>query len=350
MDSFKTIIERALEEKILVIRDERGDETTYVKNPPLSVVKQILAEAHSIKFRRVYKLEPLSRYRYGMQFHARGRSIHVDFRHEIGRNLVTGETITVPFGLPNYSDIKAKIDSATRKVVGSRLKRKEDWKSIGDKEKRAILQLVKKEIKPEDLKKPIFEKWFPDFLNCQDESWTQIDWAIFPPGWVGTTSYEWGFMIKFDEGTIQYGVLKPDFYEYWIESRHGCYTGRLNCLWLPREQVQASLDIEDPEEKLGSEIWVGFIFTSRIQRPYMASKRAVEDDYLPPDNRSCLPKEFEKLVPRKLRFWEAKGTKEKKQRRDDLVKWANDEIEFYTRKKPEDIPGSIKECFKRRKG
>lgn len=360
MDNLRTIIKKALDEKILVIRDERGPETVYVKNPPLAVVKQTLAEAHAIKFRRVYRLESMKTYRYGMQYHVRGRSIHVDLRHEIGHNLVTGETITVPFGLPNYSEIKKKIDKATSEVVGSRVKRKEDWKSIGDKEKRRIADILKKRISPNEIKQPIFEKWYPDFLNwntkkvflpkaTQDESWTQIDWAIFPPGWIGTTTYEWGFMVKFDEGKIQYGVLKPDFYEYWLESKEGCYSGRVNCIWLPREQVQASLNIEDPEEKLGSEIWVGFIFTSRVQRPYMASKRAVEDDYLPPDNRSCLPQEFERLVPRHLRYWEAKSTKKRKKRRDDLVKWADDEIEFYTRSKPTDVPKSLKECFKRRK-
>jgi hypothetical protein len=343
VDTLKEVVQKAIGEEVFVIRLP-GDETQYVKNPTLEETKAILRDTLALEFRKVFKVENLEKvYTYMQEMHVRGKSIHVDFRHKVGSGVVTGETITVPFGFPSAADWEKMIGEVTTKVLGNPVEGK-DWAKVGAKDKIRVRDHLK--IKKDFFLEPILEKWTPDFLDWntkhvflpkaqQDESWFSQPYTIIPPGFVGATKYEWAALCPFDHGRIEYTVLKPHFYEYYVYSDAGFYTGRLVLTWLPREQVQVSLP-EESGERLGSELWVGFLFTAKNQRPYMCSKKAIEDDYLPPKGTSGLPKSLRNLIPKKLRYWE--DGKERKKKRDEIVAWCDEEIEFYSRESPEDIP------------
>lgn len=344
-DSIRSVLREALAEKVLVLKVTEGRSTKYLKNPDERLIRELLAEER-LEFQRLFlPKDPFRAYPYCLQFHIRGSSVHVDFRHGIGNGLVSGETITVNFGLPRelQKHFGEAVERAAKRVLGT-CPEKEEWDAVPLDKRVQVAKLV--EVDWDRAKEVLLEKWKPDFLSwerkkpfvakaLQDESWESLDRAVFAPGTLGATRYEWAFLLTFDRGLLEYGVQKPEYREYWLDSETGLISGKLNFTYLPREQVAKTMPDEDSEGKLGRGTWVGLCFPSKVQQPYMLSPRCVEDDYLPPPGFPALPKRIRDLVPGELRYWEGRN---RRQKRDMLVDWAKENLEFYERRSPEDVP------------
>lgn len=344
-DTLREVLEEALKEHILVIKLRKGREVRYLKNPTPEELAEVL-ESRVLSFAQVlWPKDPMRAYPYVLQFHVRGDSVHVDFRHAVDGERVSGETITVPFGLPKESKKvwEEEISRCAKEVLGYAPEGK-DWDKVSFEDKEKIRKRLA--IPWPEVITPILERWKEDFLDwqtkkvfvskaVQDWSWMRIDVAVFPPGSLGTTRYEWAFLYTIDRGVIEYGVQKPEYREYFLRSERGLLGGKFNFTFLPREQVAKTMPAEDVEGKLGRSTWVGLMFPSKVQQPYMLSPRAIEDDYLPPVGYPCLPREVRELLPKEFAYWRGSGRRRK---RDLAVAWAKENLEFYERKDPLDVP------------
>ncbi len=333
--NLKQLIEKATKEKVLVIKN--GDE--YVRNPSLSEARRIIGKALEMKFTRTLDISGKGPFGYVLQFHVRGRSVHIDFRFQTGKGHVTGYTIATPMSLSHetYKKIENKIEEIADSVTGGDRKK---WRDYSDAEKRKIR--AKLSI-PKRLFIEEFEDKFQGFIrnwnkknlvemkSMQDESWFGESYKMIPPGFVGATVEEWAALIPFDKGKIEFGTIKPDYHEIWLKSDSGFYNGKLAVTWLPRDQVA-----KEDADKLGSKTWVGFLFSTKSTEPYILSSRAINDDYMPPSGESFLPSSFESMVPKNLRFWEVE--RDKKKARKELAEWAKENIEYYERSSEKDIP------------
>ncbi len=329
--NLKQVVEQACKEKVLVIKHD----DTFTKNPTFEAAKKIISKALDITFMKKIKAEGRGPYRYVLQFHVRGRSVHIDFRFQIGNRRVTGYTVATPMSLSaeTHKRISDKAESIVGEDVGS-------WSNVSDSKKREV---VRKIDVPEKAFKEEFEEKFTGFIRNwnkknivelkseQDESWFQESYRIIPPGFIGATKEEWAALVPFDEGVIEFGTMKSDYHEMWLKSDKGIYTGRVVITWLPRDQVQK----KDDTSSLGSKAWVGFLFSSKTTEPYILSSRAIKEEFMPPSGESYLPSSFERIVPEDLKFWKLKDKKEK---RKELAEWCKDNIEFYERKDEKDVP------------
>lgn len=337
VDDVRSALRKALEEGVLVLKDSDRDEA-WVPDT-WDEVQDFLGRK---SFSRVLwpRTDDL---RYVRQFHIRGASVHEDFRYSVDRGLVTGLTVTIPFGLTKEQEraLLDEIEEAMAELGPMGLLAQHRPERLA--RKLAGSRTVAK------VKEALIRRWMETWLDwndkhvcvekaMQDTSWLDIDFDVFRPGDVGATDKKWAFMMAFDRGRIHYGAQKPDYREFFLESR-ASYTGRVVAIWLPREQARGRWD-EDSEEKLGRSAWVGYLFTTREQQPYVASARSLESGWAPPPGRSCLPKPLEAKVPKELRYWEKKG-KALFKTHEAFVDWAEHEVEWYVRKKPEDWPESL---------
>lgn len=340
MDTLKDIIKKGLDNKILVLK--MGDQ--YIKNPPLDFLQKAFYEKLALKFARLRGPTSTSKTLFYMQeFHARGGSVHVDMRWMLDEETVSGVTIACPFSFPSSKVVQEAVDESCKKVVGKKISG-DEWKTVRPLIKSQISFEVQKRLNQEELNESFLEKFLPNWRNwnrkhvfvpkaVQDLSWFKQPFTVIPPGFVGSTAMSWAILSPYDKGEIEFGVIKPDYMEIFIYSDFGLYNGKASLLFLPREQVKQSLpDTED--EKLGDELWVGFIFTTKNNLPYMLSDRCIEEDYIPPVGYSALPKIIADKLPEELKYWKD-GSKE---RRDRAVEWAKRNLNAYTRKEYSDIP------------
>jgi len=334
-------LQEALENQVLVLKDR-----TTQKAWNATSWSEVQSFLHQKEMFRVVmpKAENLQ---YVRQWHIRGSSVHEDFRCQFGKDTAAGLTITVPFGVPEVE-----------KALVEELRKAARAKGLSPKNLLEIPGEVRRDVEkdrsiPELIESLVRKKWIPDYADwqkkhvcvekaLQDLSWLHIDWAVFPPGTVGSTDYKWACMYAFDRGTVYWGVQKADYRELFLESSHGLYTGRLTAIQLPKANVAKTLQDEDISEKLGREVWVGYVFTPREQRPYILTPRCLESGYLPPPGQSCMPKSIADRVPKELRFW-----KKDKVTPGDLkaiIEWAEGQ-KWYTREDIWDWPESLEEIL-----
>jgi len=341
MDELKDIIERALKDDVLVVKVDG----VFYKNPPMSFIKKLFMEKLTIKFRKIIGPDnPENKFQYMQELHGRGRSVHVDMRWTLGDGKVSGVTIACPFSLPSADEWEKEIDIAAKAVLGKEVT-KNDWDSIKPRFKHQIREELQKKLKASFFTDPFVEKHRPDFLNwerkhvfipkaMQDMSWFEQPYIQIPPGFVGATRYSWAVLAPFDRGEIEFGVIKPDYMEIFIYSENNFYNGKVSLIFLPREQVVGGLPYIDDEAKLGNELWVGFLFTTKSALPYMLSERAIEEDFITPVGVSALPKIIRSKMPKSCQYW-LTGSKEM---RDEAVAWAKKNLNAYVRKTPDDVP------------
>jgi len=342
MDKLRDVVERALKDSVLVVK-VNGQ---FLKNPSMATIRKIFNQELSLKFRKIIGPDNKDvKYKYMQELHARGASVHVDMRWTLGDGKVSGVTIACPFGLPKVDEWRKEIDSVTEAVIEKKVSKKEDWADVKPRFKHKIRLELEKKVKQKFFVDAFLEKHRPDFYSwdrkhvfvpkaMQDTSWFEQPYTVIPPGFVGGSKYEWSVLAPFDSGEIEFGVIKEDYMELFVYSNEGFYTGKLSLVFLPREQVEASLPYTEDEAKLGKEIWVGFIFTTRSALPYMLSDRAVEEDYIPEKGVSSLPKAVRDKLPKDCQYW----IDADRNKRDKAVEWANQNLKAYVRKNHNDIP------------
>jgi len=236
-------------------------------------------------------------WRYVIQAHFRGRSVHFDLRLEreddlLGWTLFVGRekklkepvrTLEMARVAVGNSDLW-KIDLKT----GTPLKRSIKGSTI----RTAEIQCVKKLPEPKE--------------------WLEFE-GVVERGGVGATAQFEGVFLIVDSGTVEYGATKPGFYEYFFNGK--VLKGRYIIRALHYDFTV--LGPSQPETEPRSSIFYVLI-KPESDRPYVISKRAVQKKWVPPFSISALPAAARRRVPPNLKYWEKKDELERLETRDLL--------------------------------
>lgn len=269
-------------------------------------VWQNFAEDYNVENPFLYYPNENKIWKFVLQAHIRGRSVHFDLRIQISDKLLVGYTLDWVKSLrrepKDLSDAKMLISNEMPKA----------WKLMKDPLKNVVVQL--KAVAPIE--------------------WLRIDDAVFKPGTVGTTKNKFGYMIIVDRGDVEFGALRPDFREYFFHGKNmpDDMTFRL----LPNVWRKLSIHEGEPS-KTGEKYVVWQCFPSKKLEPYTISQRAKKKSWYPPVGISALPKNTRRQIPRKFQYWNKKNESDMKKVRDDLID-AIKEKEIVL-KFAEDIPG-----------
>ena len=234
-------------------------------------------------------------YRFVVQVHSRGRSVHLDFRYELKPgSLLLGWTI----------DAIKRLDSDPESDL-------QQAKELAEKQMPTFIKI---------LKDPL-HKWVVQEKAPEPSEWLTIDNATFKPGTIGATKEKYGHMWILDEGTCEYGTQKSTFHELFCHSEktykgEKIWGGRLIFRLLPNVWRQKSIE-ENLPSKTGEKYttWLCF-FADPF--PYVISARALKEKWYPPDGVSALPKAAREQIPKELQYWK-KQDQAAKDLRDVLI-------------------------------
>jgi hypothetical protein len=218
--------------------------------------------------------------RFVVHCHARGRSVHLDFRIQLTKDKLIGWTLALEKGLSrdpkNFTEAKQLIN-------------------------REIVPLVKEHLE-DPLKKLLSLKKAPE-----PAPWISYSGRV-APGQVGATAYEEGDFVIIDRGECTYGAQKPTFHEYFLGGKlfKGRVTFRL---------------IENRAEwkKTGEGTLSWMMFAPREQRPYTISTRASKKRWIPPQDVSAVPPSIKKRIPSTYQYWKPKDKSQRIKLRDQLL-------------------------------
>lgn len=211
-------------------------------------------------------------YPFVMQVHFRGRSAHHDFRASFDGHLEGWSIFSQPEGVVTKEP--KNMDEA-RSLVNE-----VDWK--WPKETKAQVRAKAK----------------------QPKDWLTVE-GKFEPGAVGATRETAGYMVIIDKGECYYGSRKTWFYEYFLQGSK--YKGRIIF-----RQIAGGTD---PQR---ASYWVSWVPAN--QTPYVLSREAIKDKWLPPVGFSALPPEIKSKVPENYKYWKEKNKEKRLEMRDELAK------------------------------
>lgn len=293
-----------LSERIQFLDDEMGGPmTNHVDLYDLWLIPRKKFELKEMAL-VVEKADPLMEYPKGeirkhestLQLHARGRSIHFDFRAKIDGHLVGFTLIAQKKGQPDTNTI-AQGEALARQfnLDGSRLNKP----FRAPKRVRATPKAVM----------PI--------------EWLRIAPKVFEPGAVGATAEEQGVIVEIDRPMAEWGIMKPHFHEWFLTKSKRGYEGILQFRLLAGERGAPPEELEAGRvTPPGEAFW-----TCQIGKAFLPSvlrRRAVKTKSMPPDGQSAMPTALMKITPEEFRFWKHKGAKAREVR-DALV-----ESRFFT--------------------
>ena len=285
-----------------------------------------------------------------IQHHYRGKSCHIDFRYKVNNHL---EGFTIADQEPGMI--------------------KEDVTSVA--------QAKKLDKNPRLWKHEAGTKLLAIPKAPEPVEWLSIEGTV-PPGEVGATKYEYGVFTILDKGTVDLGAQKPYFKEFFLHGKKfkGRYVFRqlsnifrqggklppVDLSSITREHLEQldvnSLrkiiralrkhlgiskmaavtkpalineimklveelqrkgvkripeDVLEPLTEKSEFIWL--FWKPADQTPYVLSKRAVEKGWVPPYLQSALPREIERKIPKKFKYWLHKDENTRRTIRDQLV-------------------------------
>lgn len=234
-------------------------------------------------------------YRFVLQEHCRGSSVHLDLRYEFTlKKLLLGWTLAAVKSL--------KHDPANLKEAKELSKPgMDDFVNICHDPTRKII-CIKKVPEP-------FE-------------WIDINNATFKPSEVGASRNKFGFMWIIDRGEIEYLAVKPHFTELFF---HGTkkwkdrtiFQGRVVIRALPNVWRKGSLETGEPE-KTGKGYLVHMLWLPDPD-PYILGKRAIDEKWIPLYKISALPKHVREQIPSRFAYWKVKSDSGRREFRDKLV-------------------------------
>jgi hypothetical protein len=249
------------------------------------IVKEMSIERIS-KANDIYQKYPSGSRKSVVQLHFRGKSLHTDYRVDVGDHLV-GWTLA--------SQIAGKIP---------------DIETL--EQAKGIIESYSPERGNKYLK-PMYgtSHLFATMKAAQPKEWLKVQ-GMVEPGGVGATRYEEGLFLIVDKPTTEFGYQSKEFHEYFLT---GSKIGWNGVLYF-RQIDRATLKL--PGEKHPSRLmWITSFKTNLL--PYMLSSRAVRLKKMPPDGISGIPSTLMSQVPKEFRYWEEKGEKAREVR-DALVK------------------------------
>lgn len=230
-------------------------------------------------------------WRFVLQAHIRGESCHGDLRIQISKSLLIGYTLNWIKKLPAKPESIAEAKNLLSKLMP------EQWLFLTN------------------------NKFVVETKSPEPGEWLTISNAHFPPGSVGATRFTDGFMVILDQGFVEFGALKSHYREYFFYGKH--MPKRFVFRLLPNVWRDKSLEQDDPNKptksKTGSNIVVWLGFAADEAKPYVISKRAVKEKWMPPLGISALPHIVKDSIPSDFHYWSAKSMSEAIAIRDNLV-------------------------------
>lgn len=218
-----------------------------------------------------------------LQAHIRGRSNHLDLRFALDASRLAGYTLTGVDGLPSEP---GSLEEARRLAEPGI--------------DRAISRLL------DPLRKTLAEP-----KAIQPRLWLDIREKAFAPGEIGATAKKQGWIFEVDRGTLKHGSQTNDFHEYFVRGKR--IHGRLAFRQLARKGLSRAEDAPKQEVFL----WIASF--TKTEDPFVLSRRAVQEGFIPPHGRSALPEEIESKVPEAFRYWTARDERKRRELRDGLV-------------------------------
>lgn len=251
-------------------------------------------------------------YRYVMQHHWRGKTVHVDFRMENGdKDLLIGWTLAdlIP-GVVKES--VTTLDEA-RKWSEDGSPFKIDFQSGHFKERQTRADNVV----------PAQIRAFPKAK--EPHLWLDVEGVTPPfPAPGATRNFPGVFFIE-DKGICEYGAQKLDAHEYFL---NGKLKGRLLIRRLAREALQSAdqkgnkanaLPPGNVDESPTTDTTFWVAIQPLDQTPLVLTDREVEKQWIPPFGISALPQSVRELIPPDYRYWTIKDPASALKARDALV-------------------------------
>jgi len=314
-----------------------------------------------------YPEKPNEPKRFVVQVHARGKSLHLDWR--FARNSVAeGWTVSAtPEGV-------VKTPIVTLNQLKELSQKQELWKfdletgHVFPREVRTTIRGKKRTIirpgslfaerkaqlipvewldvegrteYPPDWPKTVLEWWdkWPEEvrIELEKEGWTpeKAKEVLESGSWkvdkipVGATRSFPGVFYIIDKGDWVPGARKPYFFEYFLENNELFpervvfrFVARARSLKEAVELTKNGAIVLPPgqAEEVAREpgYW---LFTTPDPRPYVLSEEAVQKGWLPPPGIAALPTWLQKQVPKELRFWTEKDKEKREAMREELIMW-----------------------------
>lgn len=289
------------------------------------------------------------KYRYSVQHHWRGKSVHSDLRMVLKpRRLLLGWTMNTQ--RPGVVKEPVTTLAEARKWSSSQNMdkiSKIDWNTgeWAERPRRGTDKLVRTEILSER-KAPEPFAWLDVEGKTRDPEPGKA-----PP--VGGTRNHPGVFDLVDQGTVEYGAQKPWFHEYFFtgdalnyrmffrqlrisvtkneEPCQACEQVVAKSIvgWVGDENPVALCDdctteflrkvdvVLPPSEEQGLPGAAWLAIYPDDQTPYVLSNDAVKKNWMPSDGRSALPGAVRSQIPDKFRYWTKRGATAKKTR-DEL--------------------------------
>lgn len=214
----------------------------------------------------MYKPPEDGKYRFVLQAHIRGKSVHLDDRRQIDKNRAIGMTHFI--GEKQLSKAPESYQEAK--------------------------ELYYREIHPrvlQHLKDPK-QKLLSGKKSVIPIEWLNVQGKV-EKGGVGATRHEYGYFIIIDKGEVEFMALKPYFHEMYYHGRilQGKYIDRLI---ENRKEWRKSVE--------GPLAWM-FFYTKNP--PYVLTSRAVKKGWLPPKSHSALPRHIRNQIPKQYQYWKS---------------------------------------------
>jgi len=276
-------------------------------------------------------------YRYVVQNHWCGKSLHSDFRVETECNK---SLISWTMEIQKEYDIDKPVTTLeTAKKLSGCLDNisKVDWKNNN--------WMVDDDSLPVEIVSK-YEGVCPNiWLDIEGKTKDPVLGKASPIG--GNPQYPGVFDIV-DQGVVEYGVQKSDYREYFL--KNGNFKGRLvfraikiektdrieECLVCKNEGEMSFIEwdgdiielcnectdvfIKKNSGIIDKQLWISV--RPKEQMPYILSDQSVQDHWIPPQGYSFLPVAIRKQIPDELKYWE-KSEGEIETVRNELVKESN---------------------------
>ena len=238
-----------------------------------------------------------SKWRYVIQLHFRGKSVHMDLRNEFNKVL---KGWTLLFQIPGYPENPVLTLKDAKNFIN---------------ENHGKIDLKTGEFKERKTSSGIIRQTSIRVVQKADEplEWLNIE-GIAEIGTPGSTTRYPGVFYIWDKGNVEYGSVKPYFYEYFYNGNK--FNGRYIIRALSQynsEILPASKVPEEHEIRVG-EYWI--LIKPNDQTPYIFSDKAIEEDYIPPIGYSYLPLNIRNKIPKDYQYW-------KFNRKSDRIKIRN---------------------------
>ena len=237
------------------------------------------------------------KYKFVLQVHTRGRSVHLDFRYELEpKTILLGWTIDEIKSLSKTPESLAEAKKFAETKMPAFIKKCHDPKT----------------------------KWVVQTKAKEPYNWLFIDDQEFKPGTVGATKNEFGYMWIIDNGTVEYGAQKISSNELFCHgtkkwNKQTIWDGRLIVRALPNVWKKKSLATGE-ESKTGKGYLVHMAFFADDLTPYAIDTRALKKEWYPPAEISALPKKVRSQIPSEFQYWKIKEQKKAHEIRDELIK------------------------------